>query len=141
MKRAIKILLATAWLCAFFAQAQNAAPELTRVLTLIDQNKPAEAARAFAALKTPDAPSPAMAEFVRGRLAITKKKYPEALQHFSNVVVFHSRNPKWMPAATFYEGVVYKKTGYLTAASNIVEELKLAYPDTEWSRRAGELKK
>ena len=82
-----------------------------------------------------------MAEFVRGRIAIAEKKYPEALQHFSNVIVFHSRDPEWMPAATFYEGVVYKKTGYLTAASNIVEELKLAYPDTVWSRRAAELKK
>ena len=141
MKRPVKFLLATIWFSAFFAQAQDTALELKAVLALIDQNKPAEAARAFVAVKSPDARSPAMAEFVRGRIAIAEKKYPEALQHFSNVIVFHSRDPEWMPAATFYEGVVYKKTGYLTAASNIVEELKLAYPDTVWSRRAAELKK
>ncbi len=110
------------------------------VLALIDQNKTAEAARAFAAVKNPDARSPAMAEFVRGRIAFAEKKYPEALQHFSNVIVFHSRDPEWMPAATFYEGKVYRKTGYLVAALNIAEELELAYPDTVWSQRATELK-
>ena len=139
MKRPTNIL-ATLLFFAFFAHAQEAVRELDSVLKLIEGNQPAEAARAFAALENPDARSPAMAEFIRGRMALAEKKYPEALQHFSNVVVFHSRDPEWMPAATFYEGVVYKKTGYLAAASNIVEELKLAYPDTVWSRRATELK-
>lgn len=114
--------------------------DLKAVLTLIDEGQTAKAASAFAGLNIPDATSPAMAEFVRGRLALAGKKYPQALQHFSNVIVFHSRDPEWMPAATFYEGVVYKRTGYLTAASNIVEELEMAYPNTVWSARAAELK-
>jgi len=137
MKR-LMTFAAVVLFAAFLAQAQS--PELTAVLKLIDGNQTAEAARAFSAVKNPDARSPAMAEFVRGRLALAEKEYPQALQHFSNVVVFHSRDPEWMPAATFYEGVVYKKTGYLKAASNIVAELELAYPGTEWSRRAAELK-
>ncbi len=135
MKRSI-IILAAVLSPLFFAQGES----LEAVLALIDQKQPAEAARAFAALKNPEATSPALTEIVRGRLAMTEKKYPEALQHFSNVIVFHSRDPEWMPAATFYEGVVYKRTGYLVAALNIAEELELAYPDTDWSRRAAELK-
>ncbi len=130
---AVLLLFATG-----LAQAQS--PELAAVLKLIDGNQVAEASRAFAALKNPDALSPAMAEFVRGRLSLAEKKYPAALQHFSNVIVFHSRDLEWMPAATFYEGIVYKRTGYLAAASNIVAELEMAYPGSEWSRRAAELK-
>ena len=140
MKRPAKFLLVTILFSAFFAQAQDVVLNLKAVLALIDQDKPAAAARAFAAVKAPDMHTPALAEFVRGRVAFADKKYPEALQHFSNVIVFYSRDPEWMPAATFYEGLVYKKTGYLTAASNISEELELAYPDTVWSRRATELK-
>ncbi len=135
MKRFV-IISAAVLLSLFFVQGES----LEAVLALIDKNQPAEASRIFSALKNPDVPSPAMAEFVRGRIALAEKKYPVALQHFSNVIVFHSRDPEWMPAATFYEGVVYKRTGYLTAASNIIEELKLAYPGTVWSRRAVELK-
>ena len=113
---------------------------LYEVLALIEENKFAEAAPAFAAVKNPEAVSPVMTEIIRGRMAMAEKKYPEALQHFSNGVVFHSRDPEWMPAATFYEGKVYKRTGYLVAALNIAEELELAYPDAVWSRRAAELK-
>ena len=138
MKRFVKIFAVALLLIPFFSSAQNS--ELETILTLIDGNQLPEASRAFAALRNPDALAPALAEFVRGRITLAEKKYPEALKHFSNVIVFHSRDPEWMPAATFYEGMVYKKTGYLEAASNIIEELKLAYPDTVWSRRAVELK-
>ncbi len=113
---------------------------LYEVLALIEEDKSAEAATAFAAVNNPEADFPAMTELIRGRLAMAEKKYPAALQHFSNVIVFHSRDAEWMPAATFYEGKVYRKTGYLVAALNIAEELELAYPDTVWSRRAAELK-
>jgi TolA-binding protein len=149
MKRSIKILVAAVLFSAFFAQAEDAAAgssnngavrELKAVLMLIEKDQPAEAARALAAVNSPDAEAPAMTEFVRGRLSLAEKKYPEALQHFSNVIVFHSRDPEWMPAATFYEGAVYKRTGYTEAAANIAEELEMAYPDTVWSRRAAELK-
>jgi hypothetical protein len=45
-----------------------------------------------------------------------------------------------MPAATFYEGVSYKRTGYLEAAGNVSKELTEKYPGGYWSRRAEELK-
>ncbi len=113
---------------------------LYAVLSLIEEKKTAEATTTFAAIQKPEAVSPAMTEVIRGRLAMVEKKYPEALQHFANGVVHHSRDAEWLPTATFYEGVIYKRTGYLEAAMNIAEELELAYPDTVWSRRAAELK-
>jgi len=113
---------------------------LYAVLALIEEKKMAEAGAAFEAIQKPEAISPVMTEVILGRLAMGEKKYPEALQHFANVVVYHSRDAEWLPYATFYEGAIYKRTGYLMAALNIAEELELAYPDSEWSRRAAELK-
>ena len=113
---------------------------LYAVLAMIEEGQMADAATAFATLKNLEAALPTMTQFIRGRLAMAEKKYPEALQFFSNGVVFHSRDSEWMPASTFYEGMVYKRTGYLVAALNIAEELELAWPDTVWSRRAMELK-
>ncbi len=113
---------------------------LYAVLALIEEKKITEATNAFAAIQNPEAISPAMTEVIRGRLAMAEKKYSEALQHFANGVVHHGRDAEWLPAATFYEGMVCRKTGYLVAALNIAEELELAYPDSIWSRRAVELK-
>jgi len=140
MKQAITILVVAILFSAVSVRADDTVRALNSVLKLIDQNQIKEASWALKPLQNPEAFAPAMTEYVRGRLALAERKYPEALQHFSNVVVFHNRDPKWMPAATFYEGLVYKKTGYLTAVSNVVEELKLTYPGSEWSRRADELK-
>lgn len=113
---------------------------LYSVLIQIEQNQLEEAARTFQLVRDPDSISAAVSEFVRGRLAMDKREYEAALKSFSNILVFHSRDPEWAPAATFYEGLVYKKTGYLESASNVVSELTIAYPDAYWGRRAGELK-
>jgi tetratricopeptide (TPR) repeat protein len=82
----------------------------------------------------------AIKEYIRGRLAMNMKMYEVALQHFSNVLVFYERDPEWVTAASFYEGLIYKKTGYLEQAAGVAAELKIAYPDGYWSRRADELK-
>lgn len=114
---------------------------LYEVLMMLEQDKPvAEVSAAFEKISNPQEISGAMSEYIRGRLAMEARNYEEALQHFSNVLVYHSRDPEWLPAATFYEARVYKKTGYLESASNVAEELKIAYPDSYWGGRADELK-
>ncbi len=79
-------------------------------------------------------------EYARARLAMKTDKNDQALQHFSNILVFNERDPEWVSAATFYEGLIYKKTGFLEVAKNVVKELEIAYPDGYWSRRVDELK-
>jgi tetratricopeptide (TPR) repeat protein len=114
---------------------------LYQVLILLEQNKPADnVSQAFSQISDPEQISAPIAHFIRGRLAMETRSYDEALQHFSEVVVYHSRDPEWAPAAAFYEGAVYKRTGYLESASAIADELKIAYPDADWGRRADELK-
>lgn len=114
---------------------------LYNVAIMLEQEQPAEeVSAAFDKIQNPDATSGAIAEYIRGRLAVSARQYESALQHFSNVLVVYSRDREWVPAATFQEGLIYKRTGYLESAENVAKELKIAYPDGSWSRRAGELK-
>lgn len=114
---------------------------LYNVLIMLEKDQPSEAvSAALQATQNPDKISGAIAEYIRGRLAMSSRQYEPALQHFSNVLVFYSRDPEWVPAATFQEALVYKKTGYLESAANIVKELEIAYPNGYWGRRAVELK-
>ena len=82
----------------------------------------------------------AMNEYILGCLAMGDKDYEVALQYFANVLVFYSRDPEWFPAATFNEGLIYKKTGYTESASSVADELRIAYADSHWGVRANELK-
>ena len=114
---------------------------LYTVVIMLEQDQPDDAVSdAFEKIENPDAVSGAIAEYIRGRLAMNIRQYEPALQHFSNVLVFYGRDPEWVPAATFQEGLVYKKTGYLESAANVAEELEIAYPDSYWGSRADELK-
>lgn len=114
---------------------------LYRILVMLERDRPAEeVAAAFAQIENPEEISVPMTEFIRGRLAMNGREYETALQHFSNILVYNSRDPEWVPSATWYEASVYKRTGYLESAANIVEELKIAYPDGYWNARADELK-
>lgn len=109
-------------------------------LALIEQNQPDNAALVFAAVNNAEAVSAPMALFVRARLAMAKREYRDALQNMARIVAQYDRDPEWMPAATLYEGLIYKRTGYLDAAGNVAKELIENYPDGYWGRRAGELK-
>jgi tetratricopeptide (TPR) repeat protein len=109
-------------------------------LALIDQDQADGAGLVFAAVDNAEAVSAPMAFFVRARLAMVKREYREALQLLARIVALHGKDPEWMPAATLYEGLVYKRIGYLEAAGNVAEELTEIYPDGYWGRRAGELK-
>jgi hypothetical protein len=82
----------------------------------------------------------AAALFETARQAVDQGQYKEALETLAQISVFHSRDPEWVPAAVFYEGLVYKQTGHPEAARHAAEELLLGWPDSAWSRRAGELK-
>jgi TolA-binding protein len=113
---------------------------LYHVLILMEQDQFDQAAAAFSQIQSPDDVSAPMSEYIRGRLAMNIREYETALQHFSNILARYSRDPEWVPAATFSEGRIYKRTGYLEAASNVVDELTVAYPDAWWGRQAGELK-
>jgi len=113
---------------------------LYEVLVLIERGRTADAEAAFKAMGRPDAVSAPMALFIRARLAMAAREYREALQLLARIVAGHSRDPEWMPAATLYEGLSYKRTGYLDAAGNVSKELIGKYPGGYWSRRAEELK-
>lgn len=113
---------------------------LYNILTLIEKKKLDQAADKWAAIQKIESRSSAMNEFVSGRLAMASREYEPALKHFSNVIIYYSRDPEWLPAATFYEGLIYKKTGYVDAAENIAEELKTVYPDAYWGERAKDIK-
>ena len=114
---------------------------LYQVLILLEEGKKAdEVAQAFKQINSPEKISVPAALFIQGRLAMSARNYDEALQLFSDILVYHGRNPEWVPAASFYEGVVYKRTGYLESVANIASELKIAYPDGYWGRQADELK-
>ncbi len=109
-------------------------------LAMAEQNRNDDAAKIFAAVDKADAISEPMALFVRARLAMTKREYRQALQYLARVVILHDKDTEWVPAATLYEGLVYKRTGYLEAAGNVAKELVERYPDGYWTRRAEELK-
>ena len=123
---------------------RNASPAgltgMYTALALIEQKRDAEAAQVFAAVDNAEAVSAPMALFVRARLAMAKREYRQALQHLARIVVSYDRDPEWMPAATFYEGLIDKRTGCLEAAGSVAKELIEKYPDGYWSRRAAELK-
>lgn len=113
---------------------------LYEVLILLEQGTPVEEVRvAFSKMNNPQDISGAMAGYIRGRLSLEEREREVALQHFSHVLVNYRHDPEWVPAATFFEGVVYKKTGFLEQAGYVAEELKIAYPDSYWSGRADEL--
>ncbi len=112
---------------------------LYAVLSAVEQKQSDEAEKMFAAINSPETVSVPMALFIRARLAIAKREYRTALQSLAGIVVQYSRDPEWMPAATLYEGLVYKRTGYLDAAGNVSKELIENYPDGYWARRRAEL--
>jgi hypothetical protein len=78
--------------------------------------------------------------FESARLAVEQGHYKEALQDLAQITIGHSRDGEWMPAALFYEGMVYKQTGRPEAAAYVAEELTVGWPASDWSRRAEELK-
>ena len=107
-------------------------------LALIEQGRTGEAAKVFTA--TGAAEANPMALFVRARLAMAKQEYRQALQYLARIVVTYNQDPEWMPAATLYEGLVYKQTSSLEASGNIAKELIEKYPNGYWHGRAAELK-
>jgi len=114
--------------------------ELYSVLMLLEQNKTAKAMRLFKTVKEPEAVSPVLTRVLRGRFALSQDDFQEALRQFSTLIAWYPRHSEWMPMATFYEGVVYLKTGNHEAASNIIEELEHDYSESCWIRWATELK-
>ena len=114
---------------------------LYQILILLEQGgSEADVLAAFSKIESPAKVSGAITEYLRGRLALLNRDYENALEHFSKVVVYPSRDPEWAPAAAYYEAVVYKRTGYLESAANIAKEFEIAYPGSYWGTRANELK-
>jgi hypothetical protein len=74
------------------------------------------------------------------RMAVEQGRYKEALQDLAQITIGRSRDGDWIPAALFYEGMVYKQTGRPEAAAYVAEELTVGWPSSDWSRRAEELK-
>ena len=103
------------------------------ILALIDENRIAEATKAFEVLRQPD---PAAAEFIRARLAVAGGNYKEALQHLARLQAFHYREKEWMPGALFYEGLASKQVDMPEAAGFAVRELETLYPASRWCQMA-----
>jgi len=113
---------------------------LYELLIRLEQNEPVDEVRtAFEAIDSPEDVSAAMTEYIQGRLAYTVREHEKALQHFSRVLVYYRRDPEWVPAATWSEASIYERVGNYEAVADIKKELKLAYSDGFWGRRADEL--
>lgn len=99
------------------------------ILTVIEDNRIAEATKAFEALNPADT---AAAEFIRARLAAAGGNNKTALQHLARLQAFHYREQEWMPGALFYEGLVSKQADMPEAAGFAALELKTLYPASRW---------
>lgn len=115
------------------------APLAAAYIALVQLEQGESAAKVTAACVQLGTEFSGVREYVRGRLAMNMRMYEVALQHFSNVLVFNEREQEWVAPATFYEGLIYKKTGFLEQASSVASELRIAYPDGYWGVRADEL--
>lgn len=107
------------------------------ILTLIEENRIAEAKKVFEAWKPADS---AAADFIRARLALASGDNKAALQYLARLQAFYYREAEWLPPAVFLEGQIYKKTGQTGAAAYAADELTRIWPGSIWSRRAAELK-
>jgi len=114
--------------------------ELYGLLIMLERKTPVDEVRAaFDAIERPEDISAPMTEFIRGRLDFKIRENEKALKQFARVLVYYRRDPEWVPAATFFEASVYERTGNYEAVGDIKKELKLAYSDGFWGRRADEL--
>lgn len=113
---------------------------LYRILAFSAEGNSSAAAEAFRVTADPEKISAPMSRYIQARLSCDAEDYKQALQQIAQVIVYYGRDPEWLPAATFLEGLVYQKTGKAEAMENVAEELKRAYPSTYWGLRAGELK-
>lgn len=113
---------------------------LYELLIRLEQKEPVDEVRAaFERIDSPEEISAAMTEYIQGRLAYTVREHEKALQHFSRVLVYYRRDPEWVPAATYSEASIYERDGNYEAVADIKKELKLAYSEGYWGRRADEL--
>ena len=103
------------------------------ILALIDENRIAEATKAFNALRSSEN---AAAELIRARLALAGGNYKEALQHLARLQAFHYREQEWMPGALFYESLVSKQADMPEAAGFAARELETLYPASRWCQMA-----
>ncbi len=104
-----------------------------QILALIDENRIAEATKAFNVLRPPEN---AAAEFIRARLAVVGGDNKAALQHLARLQAFHYREKEWMPGALFYESLVSKQADMPEAAGFAVRELETLYPASRWCQMA-----
>jgi hypothetical protein len=105
------------------------------ILSLIEGNRIAEAAKLFEASKMTDK---AAAEFILARLSASRSDYKDALQHLARLQIFYYREKEWMPCALFYEGLVSKQAELPAASAAAVQELETLYPAGRWCRMAKE---
>jgi hypothetical protein len=113
--------------------AEESAPY--EILSLIEGNRIAEAAKLFDVAKMPDK---AAAELILARLSASRLDYKDALQHLARLQIFYYREKEWMPCALFYEGLVSKQVGLSAASAAAVQELETLYPASRWCRMAKE---
>ncbi len=104
------------------------------ILALIEDNRIAEAANAFNALRASN--DNAAAEFIRARLALAGANYKEALQHLARLQAFHYREQEWIPNVLFYEGLASKQADMPEAVGFAVRELETLYPASRWCQMA-----
>ncbi len=114
---------------------------LYSTLILLNQEKIGTAEAMFASVMNPEEISVPMTEYIRGRFAVERKDYRQAMLHISKIIAFHSRNPEWLPPATVLEAEVYQKTGQFKKAESVANELLMTYPGTQWSKLGEQIKK
>ncbi len=106
-------------------------------LEMTDQS--AEAGKSFAeALKYDHEVQVAMrARFELANLLLKDKQWEEAAKAFMLVAILYE-DPKYTPTALYKAGECFRSIGKTEDAEKAFSELKIKYPDSEWSRRAGE---
>jgi tetratricopeptide (TPR) repeat protein len=118
----------------------NNLAEAYRVLILLENKRLAEAEAAWGSLNREGVPESMMA-YVAAAYALERKHYREAIEAIAAILVFHTRDGEWMPAALALEAQVYMENGRMEQAGFVADELMMSYPGTMWSRIGEAFKK
>lgn len=111
------------------------------VFLLLEQEDVTSAKKVFDSITERNAASPAMLEYLTGRIAYERGDYDQAMQSVAKILAFHSRDIEWMPPTTLLEAKIYKAKGQSEKVIAVADELIMAYPGTEWCTFGEEIKK
>lgn len=89
-------------------------------------------------IKNIDRKSPvfSLAQMIKGMLLTTSKQYKEALENFSEGIIYGKPTDQWMEELTYNTALCYKQINKPQVAKEIFEELGLFYPNSVFNKQA-----